>query len=108
MEQNIEELKYPIGRYQKPLEYDPAMRSEWIGVLKALPSWMDACIENLDERQAQSVALQRDMCPLRGLVTAASRPDDAVYSTGARIADTAHHAISWRCAIALGAVACGA
>src|ERR1017187_9265998 len=43
MENNTERLQYPIGRHQK----------EWIGVLEALPSWLDACIENLDEPQLQ-------------------------------------------------------
>lgn len=51
MENNIEELKYPIGRYQKPESCTEDMKREWIGVLKALPSWMDASIENLDEHQ---------------------------------------------------------
>ena len=51
MESTLEQLKYPIGRYQKPEKFDPALLPEWIGVLKALPLWMDTCIENLDEAQ---------------------------------------------------------
>jgi len=54
MENNLEELKYPIGKYQKPDGYTPEMQQEWISVLAALPSWMDACIENLDEHQLQT------------------------------------------------------
>ena len=53
MENNIEELKYPIGRYQKPEVFTPELRQEWLSVLQALPSWMDACIENLDAHQLQ-------------------------------------------------------
>ena len=53
MENNIEHLQYPIGRYQKPEHYTPEMIKEWINVLQALPSWMDACIENLDAPQLQ-------------------------------------------------------
>lgn len=53
MENNIERLQYPIGRYQKPDNYTPELVQEWINVLQALPSWMDACIENLDEHQLQ-------------------------------------------------------
>jgi hypothetical protein len=53
MENNLEELKYPIGRYQKPEAFTPELKQEWISVLRALPSWMDACIENLDEHQLQ-------------------------------------------------------
>jgi hypothetical protein len=51
MENNTEQLKYPIGRYEKPGGYTPGLIKEWIGVLKAMPSWMDVCIENLDEHQ---------------------------------------------------------
>ncbi|GAA4462254.1 bacillithiol transferase BstA [Nemorincola caseinilytica] len=47
----LEQLRYPIGRYEKPAAFDAAQLPEWLGVLRALPSWMDACIENLDEQQ---------------------------------------------------------
>ncbi len=49
----MEHLQYPVGRYQKPEGYTPADMQEWIKILDVLPSWMDACIENLDERQLQ-------------------------------------------------------
>jgi hypothetical protein len=51
MEQDIEKLKYPIGPYQKPDNYTPELISDSIAILTALPSWMDVCIENLDEHQ---------------------------------------------------------
>lgn len=51
MDENIEQLRYPIGRYQRPETHNADMRSEWISILSALPSWMDACIENLDHHQ---------------------------------------------------------
>ncbi len=51
MEDSMEHLKYPIGRYQKPDAATPELMQEWINVLDVLPSWMDACIENLDEQQ---------------------------------------------------------
>jgi len=54
MENNLEQLKYPIGRYEKPEAYTQNDLKEWTGVLQALPSWMDACIENLDEHQLQT------------------------------------------------------
>ena len=53
MEDNMEHLKYPVGRYTKPEGHTPQLVKEWISVLRALPSWMDACIENLDEHQLQ-------------------------------------------------------
>ncbi len=51
MENNMEQLQYPIGRYQRPESCTPEMKQEWLSILAALPSWMDASIENLDEHQ---------------------------------------------------------
>ena len=51
MENNTEHLQYPIGRYSKPDALTPGLMQEWIKVLQVLPSWMDTCIENLDEQQ---------------------------------------------------------
>ena len=53
METNIDTLRYPIGKYEKPEFYTPEMIAEWLHVLQALPSWMDAAIENLDYDQLQ-------------------------------------------------------
>ena len=53
MENNMEHLQYPIGRYRKPDACTPEQIQEWIKTLQVLPSWMDACIENLDEKQLQ-------------------------------------------------------
>jgi len=53
MESNLEHLMYPIGRSQKPEAFNVDLRQEWTGTLRALPSWMDACIENLDHDQLQ-------------------------------------------------------
>ncbi|MBS1772476.1 MAG: putative metal-dependent hydrolase [Bacteroidetes bacterium] len=54
MTDNLEQLRYPIGRYQKPDSYTKADLQEWISVIEALPGWMDLCIENLDEHQLQT------------------------------------------------------
>jgi hypothetical protein len=54
MELTLEQLKYPIGKFQRPEQYDPAMKAEWLSTLRALPLWMDACIENLDAHQLQT------------------------------------------------------
>lgn len=53
-EQELETLRYPIGRYTKPETLKEGMLKEWLAVLSALPSWMDVCIENLDEYQLQT------------------------------------------------------
>lgn len=51
METNIEQLKYPIGKFQRPGGHNIESRTEWIQVLKALPSWIDLSLENLDHDQ---------------------------------------------------------
>ena len=53
MEQDQEQLKYPIGRYQQPEAMTPALYNEWIAILSYLPAWMDAAIENLDAPQLE-------------------------------------------------------
>jgi hypothetical protein len=51
MEDTLEILRYPIGRYQKPETYDQQLLEQWIAVIDVLPSWLDICIENLDATQ---------------------------------------------------------
>src|SRR6185437_15792281 len=51
MENNMEALQYPVGRYEKPETTNAQLQKEWIAVLQALPSWLDVCIENMDEAQ---------------------------------------------------------
>ncbi len=54
MTDDLELLKYPIGKYQKPAAYSPELLREWMTLIAALPSWMDVVIENLDEQQLQT------------------------------------------------------
>jgi len=49
--EELEHLKYPVGRYVKPETWSPDMARKWIAELDALPSWIDAGIENLDHAQ---------------------------------------------------------
>jgi len=51
MENSIENLRYPIGKFQKPEKPTPQLEQEWITAIEALPSWLDVCIENLDEKE---------------------------------------------------------
>ncbi len=53
MENNMEHLMYPVGRYQKPDALTAELKNEWLNVLANMPSWLDASIENLDEAQLQ-------------------------------------------------------
>lgn len=51
METVPEQYIYPIGKYNTPEYYMPEMQGEWIDILEAAPTWLDPCIENLDEEQ---------------------------------------------------------
>ena len=54
MTDELELLRYPIGKYQRPESHTPELRKEWINIIEQLPSWMDVVIENLDEHQLQT------------------------------------------------------
>lgn len=49
-----EHIVYPIGRHIIPDVYRPEMQREWISIIEAAPSWLDPCIENLDEEQLKT------------------------------------------------------
>jgi len=51
MEDSLEQLRYPIGKFQKTEKFIPELKDEWISAINALPGWLDACVENLDEHQ---------------------------------------------------------
>lgn len=51
MDDSLEDLRYPIGRFAAPDHHRPEMQQEWIETIEALPSWLDVCVENLDEEQ---------------------------------------------------------
>jgi hypothetical protein len=50
-EHDLEALRYPIGRYTKPVSFDPAALKPLISQFEALPLWLDYAIENLDAEQ---------------------------------------------------------
>lgn len=54
MELITEELAYPIGRFEAPVNFDNDLLNQWIDVLVSSPSWYDAIIENLDEAQLKT------------------------------------------------------
>lgn len=54
MEDSLEQLRYPIGKYQKPEKFDPGKIQDWIADISALPGWLDACVENMDEHQLKT------------------------------------------------------
>lgn len=49
-----EQLRYPIGRFALPDQYDPAARRGWLQAIAALPSWLDVLIQNLDAAQLET------------------------------------------------------
>jgi len=51
MEDSLENLRYPIGKYKRPEQYTSQSLNDWMNIIEALPQWLDICIENLDEAQ---------------------------------------------------------
>lgn len=47
MENNIEHLKYPIGRWAKPEIISPEMRPGWVNEIAALPERLEAALTKL-------------------------------------------------------------
>lgn len=54
MELDTEKASYPIGRHTPVTQHDDRKRKEWITLIEAMPSWLDPCIENLDEQQLRT------------------------------------------------------
>lgn len=50
----LEQLKYPIGKYQNPEMIDDTHISEWIRILEALPTKLEALVNNLTEEQLET------------------------------------------------------
>lgn len=48
---NTDTWTYPIGRYEAPEFFTQELAERSISSIQALPSWLDVCIENLDETQ---------------------------------------------------------
>lgn len=51
MAEDLEKLKYPIGRYRSPLNIDQAQLSIWIDEIKALPNMLRLLAEPLNDEQ---------------------------------------------------------
>jgi hypothetical protein len=53
MGDSLDNLKYPIGKFQRPESFSTQLLNDWMNILEAAPLWLDICIENLDEHQLQ-------------------------------------------------------
>ncbi len=51
MNNSLEQLMYPIGRFAPAVTYNPDQLASWIGGIRSAPLLFDYCIENLDEAQ---------------------------------------------------------
>lgn len=51
MEESLEILSYPIGRFKPAPAFDEDSLASWIGSIRTIPLLLDYCIENLDEAQ---------------------------------------------------------
>ena len=48
MEQNLDQLKYPIGRFQSPVVIDKQQIDNWIRIIEAFPRQLSEEVRNLD------------------------------------------------------------
>ena len=51
MEESIEKLKYPIGRFEPAADFNLHTLNSWIHNIRVLPILLDGSIENLDAEQ---------------------------------------------------------
>jgi len=51
MSESIEQLRYPIGPFTTPEQFNREEIPSWIATLEAMPKWLDLIIENLDAHQ---------------------------------------------------------
>lgn len=47
----IENLKYPIGKFNAPNEYSPEMIRQWIQSIDEIPSLLRSAVKGLDDKQ---------------------------------------------------------
>ncbi len=47
----LEELKYPVGKYQPPALFDESIRQQWIQEIADLPAQLSAAVAGLSEAQ---------------------------------------------------------
>jgi hypothetical protein len=50
----LEDLRYPIGRFTPPLSFEPAMRADQISVLRLLPGNIQTAVSGLSHSQLDS------------------------------------------------------
>jgi hypothetical protein len=54
MDETLEQLRYPIGRYTTPAQHTPELLKSWIADIEMLPNILEASIENLDAHQLKT------------------------------------------------------
>lgn len=53
MTDDLEALRYPLGRFSRPDGYNEALLKDWIARIEILPRYLDPLIENLDAAQLE-------------------------------------------------------
>ena len=53
-ENELEKLRYPIGKFQNPTEITDAIRNEWIAILEALPQKITELVKPLSDAQLET------------------------------------------------------
>ena len=88
MEHTLEQLRYPIGKFQKPEEFSDAGKKEWIAVLDALPDPVDLLGRLLCRSCERTLLRAGDRLWIRAIVARPLRPISPVQAEGIdRLAD---------------------
>jgi len=53
-EHELEQLRYPIGRFMLPETITTSLREEWIGVLESFPERLETLVANITETQLET------------------------------------------------------
>ena len=53
MEENIDKLRYPVGKFQNPEQIDQAQIDEWIDMLEAFPKSLEKEIGQLSDHELE-------------------------------------------------------
>ena len=49
--EELETLRYPVGKFSAPKEFSTALSREWIGAIEDLPKKLNQAVTNLDDTQ---------------------------------------------------------
>jgi hypothetical protein len=68
MSDQLQALRYPIGKYQPPATIDAATRERWINTIESLPAQLREAISNVPERELAEATYRPGSWTIRQLL----------------------------------------